>query len=162
MGRGNTENCAAAWDAATCRTARHHETRQHRELRAGMERGHMENCAAPRDAATQRTETIWPPARHHGTRQHRELRPFGRTRGTMGRGNIQVRGTMERGSMRVRGNIENLRPFGRTRGIQVRGTTDERKYTSARQHYESAAARVRGTTYAWPHSCAAAYMNAAP
>jgi len=73
----------------------------------------------------------------------------------------------------VRGTTENLRPFGRTRGIQVRGTTerggmrvrgttDERQYTSARQHYESAAARVRGTTYARPHSCAAAYMNAAP
>src|SRR6218665_1068395 len=30
---------AAPWSAATCRTARHHGTRQHRELRGSMERG---------------------------------------------------------------------------------------------------------------------------
>src|SRR6218665_2965038 len=116
---------AAPWSAAT------------RKLRGTKDRG-----AAAWNAATCRT------ARHHGTRQQEELR------GTMGRGNMQVRGTMERGSMRVRGTMG--------RGIQMRGTMDERQHTSARQHYESAAARVRGTTYARPHSCAAAYMNAAP
>src|SRR6218665_875551 len=73
---------AAPWSAAT------------RKLRGTKDRG-----AAARNAARCRT------GRHHETRQHRELRPFGRTRGTMGRGNIQVRGTMERGSTRVRGTM---------------------------------------------------------
>src|SRR6218665_653451 len=68
MGRGNTENCAAPWDAATERTARQHGTRRHVELRGDMGRGNTENCAAPWDAATQRT------ARHHGTRQYIKLR----------------------------------------------------------------------------------------
>src|SRR6218665_2664126 len=90
MGRGNTENCAAPWDAATQRTARQHGTRkhvelrgnmgrgntencaapwdaEHRELRGSMERGNRWNCAAPWDAATHRTP------RQHGTRQHVEF-----------------------------------------------------------------------------------------
>src|SRR6218665_1971445 len=60
MGRGNTKNCAAAWNAAARRTARHHGTRQHRLRRhsvllraAPWVRGSMYNCAAALTRARQ-------------------------------------------------------------------------------------------------------------
>src|SRR6218665_3748185 len=111
MGRGNTENCEAAWDAATRRTARQHGTRQQVELRRNMGRGNTENCAAAWDAATRRT------ARHHGTRQHIELR------GSIGRRNTEncaapwdATTQMRGGNIRVRGttgNVETIWPRAR-------------------------------------------------
>src|SRR6218665_68046 len=94
--RGTKDRGAAAWNAATCRSARHYGTRQHRELRPfGRTRGTIgerRHTSARHYRARQyesarhhrELETIGPHARHHGTRQHRELRRFGRTRGTMG------------------------------------------------------------------------------
>src|SRR6218665_356870 len=86
MGRGNTENCAETWDAATQRTARQHGTRQHRELRGTMGRGNTENSAAEWDAAVRGI------ARKHGTRQHIERRDNPRKQGCAaaltGRGTI--------------------------------------------------------------------------
>src|SRR6218665_2368356 len=138
-----------------CRTARHHGTRQHRELRGTMGRGNTENCAAAWNAGTGGT------ARHLGTRQDIELRPFGRTRGTMGE--RRHTGARHYGARQYESARHHRRAATETRGsIHERGTTDERQHTSARQHYEIAAARVRGTTYVRPHSCAAAYMNPAP
>src|SRR6218665_601959 len=75
MGRGNTEICAAPWDASTQRTARQHGTR------------HTENCAAAWDAAPGRT------ARHYGARKYESARHHRRA-ATVTRGSIHERGTI--------------------------------------------------------------------